>query len=316
MSLYRAVRAVAEAEGDEPIDWNAVGAASRAVITPGDITLSSAQRNGYATDVREARTLVGNIAGIELDRPERIQIQNRHHWLEANLDTFQRLLAPLEEHTTLVPSVARSINTGTMAITLGFLANNVLGQYDPLLLAETDEHELYFVHPNIVRVATKLSVDQPRFRRWIIFHEVAHAAEFAAAPWLESHLEETIQKTVRQLADGRVDKQAITELNTTMTAVEGYAELLMDRAFDQEYQDLRHKLDHHRRNLGPIARVIRQMLGFDMKRRQYERGKAFFEDVADTTGMEGANLVWKQQSNLPTEAEFDTPSLWIDRMNL
>jgi len=37
-----------------------------------------------------------------------------------------------------------------------------------------------------------------------------------------------------------------------MTAVEGYAEVLMDRAFDGEYADLRRKLDERRGGGGPV----------------------------------------------------------------
>jgi len=90
--------------------------------------------------------------------------------------------------------LSRIANTGSMAFTLGFLARNVLGQYDPLLLADEPDadHGLYFVHPNIVAVAASLDVEYPRFRRWIAFHEVTHAAEFGAAPWLPEYLESRV----------------------------------------------------------------------------------------------------------------------------
>lgn len=318
MSLYRAARAVADAEGDGPIDWSAVGEAARAAVEPGDITLSETERKRYAADVRDARRAVGETAAVEFDLPNRIEIQHRHHWIDANLETFRRLLSPLEEQRpALVPSLARTANTASMAVTLGFLAKNVLGQYDPLLLADGDgnDHQLYFVHPNIERVAAAMEVDRDRFRRWIVFHEVAHAAEFGAAPWLAPHLESTMEETVAELAEGRFDSDAFRELNTTMTAVEGYAELVMDRAFDREYADLREKLDARRRSAGPISRILRRLLGFGMKRRQYERGKAFFDAVADARGIEGASVVWADPSYLPTDTELDDPDRWLRRVD-
>ena len=313
MNLFRAARAVAESEGDSPVDWTAVGTAARAGTRPGDLSLSKADRDGYADDIADARTNVRAASGVDFDLPGTVEVQNRHHWIDANVATFRRLLTPLEGQVALVPSVARTANTGSMAITLGFLANNVLGQYDPILLGEGD-HSLYFVHPNIVEVADTLNVDFDRFRRWIAFHEVAHAAEFDAAPWLATHLESKMERAVSELASGRFDRSALSELNVTMTAVEGYAELVMDRAFDDEYSDLRRKLDERRRNAGPVSRIIRELLGFGMKRRQYERGKAFFDVVADERGVAGAAAVWKHPENLPTDEELDSPDLWLRRI--
>ena len=314
MGIYESVRAVTTASGDGAVDWTAVADAAKASTDPGSLALSEAEQASYADDVRDARDRVRSVAAIEFDLPEAVEIQNRHHWIDANVATFERVMRPLEEQVTMFPGASRVVNTGTMSVALAFLGNNVLGQYDPLLLAEGDDHALYFVHPNIETVAEDLGVDFDRFRRWIAFHEVAHAAEFGAAPWLSDHLETTMKGAVSALGDGRFDRDALSELDTTMTAVEGYAELVMDRAFDDEYADLREKVEARRRGRGPVARVIRRLLGLGMKRRQYERGKAFFDAVADERGIAGASAVWDEPSNLPSDAELDEPSLWLARV--
>ncbi|MFC7175781.1 zinc-dependent metalloprotease [Halosegnis marinus] len=315
MTLFRAVRAVAESEGDGPVDWDAAAAAAKAAVEPGDLTLTDAEREGYARDVRDARDRVREVAAVDFDLPDTVEVQHRHHWIDANVATFRRVMEPLaEEAVGPVPGLARSVNTGTMGVTLGFLANNVLGQYDPLLLAEGDDHALYFVHPNIGKVAGLLDVPEPRFRRWIAFHEVAHAAEFGAAPWLSELLEERMREGVAGLTEGQFDRAALTEVNVAMTAVEGYAELVMDRAFDEEYDDLRRKLDERRGGKGPIGKLVRRLLGLGMKREQYERGKAFFDAVADERGVEGASAVWDSEANLPTDEELDDPAKWLARV--
>jgi len=314
MGLYRSVQAVASASGDGPIDWNAVGEAAKGSVAPCSVDLSEAQREGYAGDVRDARDRVSDVAAVEFDLPGTVEVQDRHHWIDANVTTFERLMRPLEQQAKYTPGLARLANTGSMAFALSFLGNNVLGQYDPLLLAEADEHALYFVHPNIERVANELDVERDRFRRWIAFHEVAHAAEFGTAPWLSTHLEETMERTIGALTDGRLDRDSLGELDTTMTAVEGYAELVMDRAFDDEYDDLRAKLEARRSGRGPIAMLVRRLLGLGMKRRQYERGKAFFDVVADERGVAGASKVWEDPSHLPTDEELDHPRLWLGRV--
>jgi uncharacterized protein (DUF2342 family) len=314
MGLFRSVQAVTEASGTGPVDWTAVAEAAKASTEPGSIALSTEKQEGYADDVREARGRIREVAAIDFDVPESIEIQNRHHWIDANIDTFQRVMAPLGEQVGLIPGMARMVNTGTMSIALAFLGNNVLGQYDPLLLAENDAHSLYFVHPNISKVATMLDVPEPRFRRWIAFHEVSHAAEFGAAPWLADQLEADLERAVDALGEGSLDREALGSLDTTMTAVEGYAELVMDRAFDGEYADLRRKLDERRQGRGPVSQLVRRLLGLGMKRRQYERGKQFFEAVADERGVEGASAVWERPENLPTDTELDDPGAWLDRV--
>jgi uncharacterized protein (DUF2342 family) len=320
MNFFRSVRTVTNASGNGYVDWPAVAEAAKASTEAGDLDLSDAERDGYATDVRDARDRLRSLGGVTFDLPDTVEIQNRHHWIDANVDTFRRVMAPVEREApqALFPGLTRVVNTGTLSFMLAFLGRNVLGQYDPLLLAEAApvdrDHALYFVHPNIVDVAETLDVDVDRFRRWIAFHEVSHAAEFGAAPWLSDHLETRLERGVDALATGDLDREAFAELDTAMTAVEGYAELLMDRAFDDDYADLRAKLDARRQGGGPVAKLARRLLGLGLKRRQYERGAAFFRAVADARGLDGASAVWERPENLPTDAELDHPERWLARV--
>jgi putative hydrolase len=161
-------------------------------------------------------------------------------------------------------------------------------------------------------VADDLDAPFDRFRRWIAFHEVTHAAEFAAAPWLTDHLEADLRDALE--GSETLDPAALVEVNRTMTVVEGYAELLMDRAFDRDAADMRAKLDEARRGRGPLSRFLRRALGLDLKRQQYERGRAFFEAVVDAEGVAAAGRVWDDPANLPGEAELDDPAQWIARV--
>jgi uncharacterized protein (DUF2342 family) len=316
MNFYRAVRAVADTSGSGPIDWGGVSESSKAVTASGDLDLSSDEIEGYHDDVCAARDRVRTVGGIDFDLPGSIEVQHRHHWIDANIGTFGRILDKLDTDTRYLPGIVRTVNTGSMAVSISFLANNVLGQYDPGLLSPSEEHALYFVHPNIERIADRLSVDLPRFRRWIAFHEVTHAAEFGTAPWLTDHLEELIEDVIGDLSSGQFNRGDFRQIDVTMTAVEGYAELLMDKTFDKEYEDLRRKLDERRQGGRPFTRIMRHLLGLGRKRRQYERGKDFFESVATAQDVQTAAIVWEQPDNLPTDEELDDPSLWLSRMGV
>lgn len=315
MGFYRSVRAVAGASGDDAIDWTAVVDAATAATAPGSIALTAAERQAYAEDVAAARDRIGTVSGLTFEVPDTITVQNRHHWLHANVETFERVLAPLDDQPTRFGTVTRVANTGSTAAALTFLANNVLGQYDPLLFADSDTHHLYVVHPNVVRVADTLDVDDDRFRRWIVFHEVTHAAEFGAAPWLAPHIETLVEDSLAALRDGQLRSASFESLTEVMTVVEGFAELLMDQAFDQEYADLRAALDAHRRGRGPVTKLLRRLFGIGLKRKQYERGAAFFEAVVEAADMPTAVKVWEGPDRLPTAAELDAPHRWIDRVD-
>ena len=334
MNLYRSVRAIAGAsgtgDGSATIDWSAVATAAKSATDAGTLDLTAADREGYAADVRDARERLRSVGGLDFDVPETIEVQNRHHWIDANVSTFRRVMRPVESEIEVAfPNATRVLNTGSMTFVLSFLGSHVLGQYDPLLLADGDAtasdgaangddgpaHSLYFVHPNIVAAADALEVDYPRFRRWIAFHEVAHAAEFGAAPWLSEHLESRMEDGLETLTKGGFDREAFRDLDVAMTAVEGYAELVMDRAFEGEYADVREKVDERRQGGDPLTSALRQLLGLGLKRRQYERGRAFFEAVADDRGLAAAGAVWDDPWNLPSDEELDAPQRWLDRVD-
>jgi len=314
VSLFRAARAVADTSSEGAVDWRSVSEVAKATTNHGSLALTDEEQAGYSQDVTDARNRIREVTGIGFDLPETVQVQHRHHWIDANIATFKRVMAPLTQDTGPLPGLARSVNSVSMAVSLSFLANNVLGQYDPLLMADGEPHKLYFVHPNIEKVAQSLQVETERFRRWIAFHEVTHAAEFGAAPWLPMKLESAMTAAIDGLGDGRLDRDAMRELDITMTAVEGYAELVMDRAFDDEYAALRAKLEARRSGRGPIAQLMRRFLGLGMKRQQYERGKAFFDHVADARNVVAAGVVWSDPELLPTDDEIDNPAQWLSRV--
>ena len=314
MTFLRSIGALAGASGDGLIDWDAALDAATAATPPGSIELDAGEREAFADDVRAAHDAIEAASGIDFDVPSPIEVQNRHHWIEANVGIFREALGPLEDRRVLLPGVAGRVNTATLATLLSVLGRYVLGQYDPRLFGDGPPR-LYFVLPNLRHAATVLDVEEDRFRRWIAFHEVAHAAEFEAAPWLVPHLEARIERAVSALGEGDIDTGAIRDLDTAMTVVEGYAEFVMDRAFDDRADDLREKLDARRRSGGPFVVIVRRLLGLGLKRRQYERGKAFFDAVAEARGVDATGAVWRDVDALPTTREIEEPDRWIDRVD-
>lgn len=134
------------------------------------------------------------------------------------------------------------------------------------------------------------------------------------APWLRGYLADRVTAVMSTLATGSIPRREYGELNRAMTAVEGYAELLMDAAFDDETADLRRKLDERRSGGGPLSKLIARVLGLDIKRAQYELGSAFFEAIVAERGVQGAGQVWADPAHLPKEAELESPERWLERV--
>lgn len=313
MSIRRSLRAIRTAEADRIVDWEAAATAAREGTPRGELDLADDERERYADAVREARDAIARTLDRPVDLPEAVEAVDRHHWIDRTATNFGRIVDPALAEVR-PNALAGTVNAATAATTLGLLGRRVVGQFDPALFRDPEEATLVLVHPNVVRVAAVLDVDRDRFRRWVLHHEVSHAAEFTIAPWLRGHLEDHIRRTLETLSRGRLDRSGVAELDRTMTAVEGFAELLMDEAMPGEVDELRTRLESRRAGVNPLIQLLDWLLGIAAKRRQYERGRAFFEAVARTRGLEATVAVWDGPDSLPTGDELDDPRRWMARV--
>jgi len=78
---------------------------------------------------------------------------------------------------------------------LAFLGRRVLGQYDPQLLgAEPIGGEGPVPgRTNVEEWQRHANLPDEDLRRWLILHEMTHAWQFAAHPWLRSYMEESMK---------------------------------------------------------------------------------------------------------------------------
>lgn len=313
MAIHRSLRAIGAARTDRVIDWDAAARAAQAGTPRGELALDDTDRGRYSDAVSEAHRAIEAVLERQIDRPGTVEVLDRHHWIDRTATSFERMVEPVLAGVS-ANAIAGTVNTATAGATLGLLARRVVGQFDPGLFGADDEVRLWLVHPNLVEVAASLSVDPDRFRRWVVHHEMAHAAEFTVAPWLSGHLEDNLEQTMATLHTGRLDRASVAELDRTMTTVEGFAELLMDEAMHGEVDDLRRRLDARRAGLNPLVQLLDRLLGIAAKRRQYRRGQAFFRHVADARGLDATVAVWREPAALPTSTELDRPDAWIERV--
>ena len=190
-------------------------------------SLGPAERASLAAEYRRlVESCLGPITdytGTPLPRPfEATLAFDRADWVDANIDNFEQLFAPLEGLNPLndqQPQIAsvlwgnasQTVISGEMGLLLGYLARRVLGQYDLALLGKEPitDGKLYFVEPNIRQVQQQLGLPLDEFRIWLALHETTHVFEFEAHPWLRAHLNgileqyfEFLSQDMSQLKEG------------------------------------------------------------------------------------------------------------------
>ncbi|MDT7537692.1 MAG: hypothetical protein QOI82_1277 [Actinomycetota bacterium] len=284
--------------------------------------------------------------------PQEATVVDRPGWAAANVDGFKVVIEPLAEKLLLkspnaVALAATSRLTGVqMGTLLAWLSSKVLGQYE-VFLPEEGTGRLVLVAPNIVETERRLGVNPTDFRMWVALHEVAHRTQFTAVPWLHGHVRSEVRElleasalddpsqlisrlknAVTQLPHGGSivellqtpeQKVVLDRVTAFMSLLEGHAEHVMDGvgpAVVPTVATIRSRFDQRRKDgAGLLDRVLRRMLGLDLKALQYAEGKVFVDTAVREVGMAGFNRVWESPDTLPTREEIRDPMAWVRRVH-
>jgi coenzyme F420 biosynthesis associated uncharacterized protein len=270
--------------------------------------------------------------------------------LEALLTPLMLRLAEQRPPGRIASSIGSRITGVQAGAVLAFLSSKVLGQYE---IFGPDGGVLLLAAPNVVEAERTLGVDPTDFRLWVCLHEATHRLQFGAVGWLRGHLagevdrlvdatdldpEALRDRVVGALRDlGRTVKgdsvaaqgllalvqtpaqrEVLDRLTAFMSLVEGHAEYVMD-AVDigviPTLSTIRARFQQRRKGSSPLDRVLRRLLGLDVKMRQYAEGVTFVRAAVDAVGMAGFNVVWTSPETLPTKAELTAPLDWVSRVH-
>jgi coenzyme F420 biosynthesis associated uncharacterized protein len=181
----------------------------------------------------------------------------------------------------------------------------------------------------------------------VCLHESTHRLQFNAVPWLRDHFRQLVtdfatatdldpaaflDRVVAAIRGSRSDGGSWIEATQTpeqraafdrvlalMTLLEGHADHVMDAvgpAVVPSVARIRAAFsDRRRRGGGPLDRLVRNLLGMDLKIQQYVRGAGFVRAVVAEIGMGRFNTVWTSPETLPTRAEIADPAAWIARVH-
>jgi coenzyme F420 biosynthesis associated uncharacterized protein len=214
------------------VDWTvALSTASRLVKPGPDISREGAAE--AVADLRRcavrAEDYVRQVTGLTAaSGTAPVLVVDRPRWIEANIDGFRQVLAPLTAKTServknsnpALVSIGARITGVEVGALLSYLAPKVLGQFDPFYpgvdgVAGTDAGDLppggrlLLVAPNIVSVERELELVPSDFRLWVCLHEETHRVQFTAVPWLRGYLNTQIGEVV---ATADVDGAALAAM--------------------------------------------------------------------------------------------------------
>lgn len=191
------------------IDWDR--ARTTAITMNRGHALTAAERDHlnryYGTLVTRCVPIVADYTRTDLPtQPDRTYAFDRVDWINANLEGFQRMFAPLEQLDQQRPNssfasrlwggVNQTVLSYEIGLLLGYLARRVLGQYDLALLGRepVSAGKLYYVEPNIRSIEHSLRLPKDDFRMWLALHETTHAFEFEAYPWVRIYFNDLLSR--------------------------------------------------------------------------------------------------------------------------
>ena len=267
------------------------------------------------------------------------QALDRHAWVELNVGIMRDTLAPLVAAQERLPN-SRVVELGRgfldryVGLILGFLSTRVLGQYDAQLLGHEPAGApgLYLVEPNIRDWQEEAGLPGEELRRWLILHEMTHAWQFGAHPWLRDHLNGLLREILGAALGGRRSSLAsvialttgmrrqlhvLNRVQATMSLVEGYSNLVMDVVGREVLPEFEALEAAHRARAGEktvFERLFWKLTGLELKLQQYVVGERFCVWVHERHGMAVLNRAWTGPETLPTLEELKNPALWVARM--
>jgi putative hydrolase len=374
--LLREIQKVLAASSG-PVNWElARQAAIGSIAGAEDPAPSEDDQRMLEDTVRAAELQIAEFTGLESPGDVAgVQAVRRSQWISSNIESLRGLIDPaagrigaaIERSLPAGPEIeAAAASTGEavppqmfqqmsslllgaqVGSVLGFLAQQVLGQYD--IAVPRPEPTLLFVVPNIKAFEKDWSLAPQEFRAWVALHEVTHRFEFASG-WSREHFRTllddylsnvefdvgALQQRFEQLdianpealehlmeddegLFGPVldDEQRIklARVQAFMSAAEGYGDHVahaLGRRMLTSYGQIQEAMRRYREGEATDP-VFGRLLGIEIKREQYEAGRAFCDKVAEETDEKTLARMWDSAESLPSLPEIYEPTLWLSRI--
>lgn len=370
--LTRGIRNAARSSGKDLISWEHVREIAVAALElqrDKPEPISGQMIEQYQNMLRDAQKQVAEYTGlVATGLPGEVEVFTQPDWIDANIVSFRFLFDPIsEKYLTLLAEmeeeqaaaagrrarrVARTVLSVQVGIIMGYMARNVLGQFDLSIPEPERGGRLYVVESNVQRVETNTGMNPREFRQWITLHEVTHSFEFHCNSWLRDHLSNSMQEYLntidwrglsgpdlfRKIRQSRANIQSddalqagglisimatpeqravLGRLQAMMCVLEGYSNHVMDQVGKEllpSYETMKRRFERRRESKSAAERLFQRLIGISLKLQQYKVGQAFVDAVVEQENLVFLNRVWDKAENMPSMEEVNNPLIWIDRM--
>ncbi len=191
----------------EPVAWDVASRVARQLLSrraPLDPAARADLERDFAAATARAEQLVEAETGLRSAAgPTRAVVADRAAWVEVNIASFRRLLAPMAARLEQSAAGRRALSPASRAaagvevgLLLAWMSGRVLGQYDLAAADGSDGDVVYFVAENIVALESKHGFDPAPFRLWIALHEVTHRLQFTGVEWLRPYFLSLVDRGV------------------------------------------------------------------------------------------------------------------------
>jgi len=303
--------------------------------------------------VERAAVLAAEETGLSWSGIPSVEVVSRGEWARANLATFARLLAPVEERLAegrqgMGRRMAARVTGAEVGALVGVLARKVLGQYELVIPADDRPGDtVMFVGGNLLAMERLYEFRPDEFRFWVALHECTHRLQFVGVPWMTGHflglvrdlvdssvpdpdaagrlaeLREAARRGRPRLDDSGLlgllatptQRRLIDRVQALMSLLEGHGHVVMDRIGGRMLvtQDRMSRVLKSRRK-DPRMRAFLRITGLEMKFRQYEMGERFILEVERRAGFAALDAAWQGPASLPTLDEIKRPERWLSRV--
>ena len=368
--LFRELQRIL-ASGDGPINFEIARQIAGTIATASpDPTPSPDALRELAGAVRDAEVLIVGYTRSALEEPLTARTTGRASWVLAALDGWKWLLEALARRFTSelsgvgaetgsgaanpmaqmmgqIAPLLLGIQTGTV---VGHLSMDALARHDPPIPWD-DDASLFFVSPNLDRIAAEYDFDASMFRRWMALHEVARQVIVVATPWVSRYhrsllvaLIEAIEIDTDDMERRLIDLQsggaealrsgagmdqlipvsqteryrkALSNLRSFLAIFEGYAEHAAGAVAGSLLGDtsrIDEGMARQRHTASEGKTMLASVLGIERDRALETAGKTFCNAVVQLKGITALNHVWAAPDNLPLLSEIKDPFAWIERV--
>ena len=197
--------------------------------------------------------------------------------------------------------------------------------------------------------AEGLEVDEPQARLYLAVREVARVRLFGAVPWLAPALlaavrdyaadisidtaaiEEAVgtidpsdPEAVQQALQGRMfaptpspaQQSALTRLETLLALVEGWVDVVADRATREhlpQSEALGEAVRRRRASGGPAEKAFLALVGLELRPRRLRDAANLFAALEDSGGAAARDGAWRHPDLAPSAGDLDDPLGYVER---